>query len=142
MKHVLWIFAGCWLALSPAAQAQNRTVTGTVAAADDGQPIAGANVSVKGTNTGTTTDGSGSYRLAVPDGATLIFSFVGTLTQEIAVGNQTVIHVRLQVDTRQLEEVVVTALGIQKAAKGLGFSQNSLKTKNSRWPGPPTWSTR
>jgi TonB-linked SusC/RagA family outer membrane protein len=129
MKQFLWIFAGCWLSLSPSAQAQNRTVTGTVAAADDGQPIAGANVSVKGTTTGTTTDGGGTYRLTVPDDATLVFSFVGTLTQEIAVGNQTVINVRLQADTRQLEEVVVTALGIQKAAKGLGFSQNSLKNE-------------
>lgn len=133
MKQFLrTLVVGCCLGV--AAQAQDRVVTGTVSGADDRQPIAGANVTLKNPGAGvapqgTTTDAAGQYRLAVPDGATLVFSFVGTLTQEIAVGSRTVIDMQLKADTRQLEEVVVTALGFQKAAKGLGFSQNSIKNE-------------
>ncbi len=132
MKYLLWTFTA-WLCFTGAAQAQTRVVTGKVTGAEDNQPIAGASVVLKSTGPGgvpqgTTTDAGGAYRLSVPDGVTtLVFSYVGTATQEVAVGNRTVIDVQLRADSRQLEEVVVTALGIQKSAKGLGFSQNSLK---------------
>lgn len=93
--------------------AQDRTVTGKVTAADDGSVLAGVSVSIKGTTRGTTTDATGSYRLSVPDNATLVFSFVGMNRQEAVVGNRSVIDLALQTDASALEEVVVTGYGSQ-----------------------------
>ena len=67
--------------------AQNRTVTGTVTAKEDGLPIPGATVKVKGTNIGTQTNTAGKFTLSVPSGATLVVSFIGYSTQQIPVGN-------------------------------------------------------
>lgn len=94
-------------------QAQN-TVTGTVTSLDEREPLPGVNVIVQGTSTGTTTDLDGTYRLDVPDEATLIFSYVGYLSQEIEVGNRSVINVSLDPDISQLEEIVVVGYGTQK----------------------------
>ncbi|NOY36590.1 MAG: TonB-dependent receptor [Chlorobi bacterium] len=92
--------------------AQERTVTGTVTAADDGSPLPGVTVLLKGTTTGTITGNDGTYSLSVPSsGATLVFSFVGYVTQEIAVGNQATINVTLQQEVKRLSEVVVIGYG-------------------------------
>ncbi len=100
------------LACMQAVYAQERTVTGTVTSATDGTSLPGVNVSVKGTSGGTITDADGRYSIAVPGpNATLVFSFVGTVTQEALVGNQQVINVRLRDDVRQLSEVVVVGYG-------------------------------
>jgi iron complex outermembrane receptor protein len=93
--------------------AQDKTVSGQVTSADDGQGVPGVNVVVVGTSQGTTTDFDGNYSLSVPDGAVLSFSFVGFTTQEIAVGNQSVINVILQSDVTALAEIVVTGYGTQ-----------------------------
>lgn len=107
--------------------AQNRTVTGTVTSAEDGEPLPGANVVVVGTSTGTITGADGSYSLSVPsDGATLEFLFVGMESLTISVGNQTIIDVSMEVSTVGLEEVVVTALGIERSEKSLGFAAQKL----------------
>jgi TonB-linked SusC/RagA family outer membrane protein len=95
------------------AMAQDRTVTGTVTAADDGTPLAGVSVSIKGTTRGTTTGAEGTYRISVPENATLVFSFVGTTRQEALVGNRSVIDIALATDAAALEEVVVTGYGQQ-----------------------------
>ncbi|HEU5291495.1 MAG TPA: SusC/RagA family TonB-linked outer membrane protein [Cyclobacteriaceae bacterium] len=94
-----------------------------------GAPFPGVNIVVKGTSTGITTDADGKYAIDVPDAnSILIFSFVGYATQEIAVGSRSVINVTMTPDVEQLEEVVVTALGIKKDSKKLGYSATSVKT--------------
>lgn len=99
-----------------------ETVKGKVTD-ESGAGLPGVNVVVKGTSTGTTTDISGSYSLnASSASAVLVFSFVGYLSQEIAVGGRSTIDVSLAVDNKSLEEVVVTALGIRRETKALGYS--------------------
>ncbi|PRY39977.1 TonB-linked SusC/RagA family outer membrane protein [Spirosoma oryzae] len=91
------------------------TVTGTIISADDQKPLPGVSVIVNGSTTGTTSLGDGTYKLNVPDGsATLTFSFIGFDSQEIAVGNRSRINVTMRTNSRELSEVVVTALGIKK----------------------------
>jgi TonB-linked SusC/RagA family outer membrane protein len=96
-----------------------------------GEGIPGVTVMLKGTSIGTTTDIDGKYRLSVPDGTsggTLVFSFVGYITQEVALGNQTVLDVQMEEDTQQLEEVVVVGYGEQKKATITG-SVSTLEGK-------------
>ncbi|WP_215223283.1 SusC/RagA family TonB-linked outer membrane protein [Echinicola shivajiensis] len=93
---------------------------------ENGEPLPGATVSIEGTSTGTITDIDGYYSLEVPEGAKLIFSFTGFKAQEIVVGNQTEINVTLSSDIL-LEQVVVTALGIEKSKRDLGYSVTEVK---------------
>lgn len=94
---------------------QGRVVTGTVTEADTGDPIPGANVVVKGTSSGSVTDIDGKYSVNIPDdGAVLAFSFVGFVTEEIEVGNQSVINIALVSDVTALSEIVVTGYGTQE----------------------------
>jgi TonB-linked SusC/RagA family outer membrane protein len=103
-------------------------VKGTVTDAKDGTPLPGVSVVVKGTLTGTVTDINGKYQLTVPAGYNdLIFSFVGMLTKELKVDNRSMIDVGLEDDVVGLEEVVVTALGISREKKSLGYSVQDLK---------------
>jgi iron complex outermembrane receptor protein len=96
------------------AMAQDATVSGKVTASDDGSPIPGVNVLVKGTNNGTVTDTDGNYRISVPSGSTLVFSFVGYTTSEQVVGaNQSSLNVSLESDVTSLSEVVVVGYGSQ-----------------------------
>ncbi|MBC7923734.1 MAG: TonB-dependent receptor [Ferruginibacter sp.] len=95
-------------------KAQNA-VTGTVTSATDNSGLPGISVLVKGTSTGTSTDPDGKYRLVnVPDNATLVFSFIGFLPQEIPVGNRTTIDVALAEDVQKLSEIVVVGYGTAK----------------------------
>ncbi len=100
------------LAGSTGLWAQTRTISGRVVSSDDGSPVPGANVLEKGTNNGTVTDPDGRFSLQVSSsGATLVISFVGYSTQEVAVGNQSTIEVTLQVDVTALNEIVVIGYG-------------------------------
>ena len=102
--------------------AQERVVSGKVTGLDDGLAIPGVNVVLRGTTTGTVTDSDGNYRLSVPSsGGTLVFSFIGMQTQEIAVGDQTILDIQMASDVSQLGEVLVTAAGIQREVKSLGY---------------------
>ncbi|NJO90946.1 MAG: TonB-dependent receptor plug domain-containing protein [Chloroflexia bacterium] len=98
-------------------------ITGTVSDAD-GAPVPGANVIAKGTpGVGTITDQNGIYSLSVPNEATsLIFSFVGLETKEVEIAGQTVINVSLKSEDQGIDEVVVTALGITREKKALGYA--------------------
>ena len=119
-----------WVVLLAATQiyGQERTVTGTVTAEEDGSPLPGVNVVVKGTTSGTVTDVAGRYSVAVPpEGGTLIFSFIGLITQEVEIGDRTTIDVRMTEDIRQLGEVVVTALGVERESRTLGYSVEKLE---------------
>ncbi|MDC6384721.1 TonB-dependent receptor [Flagellimonas taeanensis] len=94
----------------------NITVSGTVMD-DQGQPLPGASVILKGTTTGIQTDFDGNYSLDnVPDNGTLVFSYIGFATQEVPIGNRTTIDVTLQEDTQSLDEVVVVGYGTQRKA--------------------------
>lgn len=104
-----------------------RVVTGSVTAEDDGSPVPGVNVIVKGTAIGTVTDIEGRYQVSVPDNnSVLVFSFIGLATEEVTVGTQTVIDMVMTADIRQLTEVVITALGIEKDRASLGYSVQSV----------------
>jgi TonB-linked SusC/RagA family outer membrane protein len=87
-----------------------KNITGTVTDVYD-QPVIGANVSVKGTTNGTMTDANGTYRLSVNENDVLVFSFVGYVTQEVTVTNQTTVSVKLLEDFQSMEEVVVVGYG-------------------------------
>jgi hypothetical protein len=75
-------------------------------------PIPGVNVLLKGSSVGTVTDIEGNYQIAVPDdGSVLVFSFIGLVTEEVLVGNQSTINMIMSADLQQLEEIIVTAYG-------------------------------
>ncbi|HCZ37159.1 MAG TPA: SusC/RagA family TonB-linked outer membrane protein [Cytophagales bacterium] len=96
---------------------------------ENGSDFPGVNVVIKGTTNGTVTSTDGTYILDVASGATtLVFSFVGYATQEVAINGQTNINISLAPDVRSLDEIVVTALGVQKESKKLGYSATAVKT--------------
>jgi TonB-linked SusC/RagA family outer membrane protein len=109
--------------------AQERTISGTVTAAEDGSALPGVNVVLKGTSNGTVTDTDGSYKLNVPsEGGTLVFSFIGLQGQEIVIGDQTVINANLSSDVQQLTEVIVTAQGVEREQKALGYATTTISS--------------
>ncbi|MFD2936862.1 SusC/RagA family TonB-linked outer membrane protein [Spirosoma flavum] len=100
---------------------QDRTITGRVLSSDDNSALPGVNVAVKGSTRGTTTDASGRYQIAIPDGqAILVFSSVGFISQEITAGNRSSIDVTILADTRALNEVVVVGYGTQRKSQLTG----------------------
>lgn len=126
MKKLLLVL-GLALFMSSAMWAQ-RTITGTVTD-QDGEPLIGASVLVVGTSTGTLTEIDGTYQLNVPDGSdvSLQFSYTGFATQEVSVGISNVVDVVMEAGA-VLDEVVVTALGIEKEARTLGYSVDELNS--------------
>nr|WP_183979485.1 SusC/RagA family TonB-linked outer membrane protein [Runella defluvii] len=98
------------------------TVQGKIIDVENNTPLPGVSIVIKGTNKGTNTDAQGKYRLSVPANASLVFSFVGYTPQEVSVGNRTVIDLSMAQDFRQLNEIVVTALGIKKDVRRTGVS--------------------
>jgi TonB-linked SusC/RagA family outer membrane protein len=105
------------------AWAQERTISGRVTSSEDGSPLPGVNVILKGTSTGTATDADGRYTLSVPaSGGMLVFSFIGLESKEIVIGDRAVIDISLALDVTQLSEVVVTAIGIEADKRTLGYS--------------------
>lgn len=104
-----------------------KTVSGTVTNNDDGSAIPGVSILIKGTQTGTVTDLDGKYSIKVPnDASILVFSFVGKETQEVTVGSQTSINVALKTTAIELEGTVITALGISREKKSLGYSTQKI----------------
>ena len=135
-KVLKLLFVFCLFAFQNA-QAQT-TVTGVVTDGNGGIPLAGANVIEKGTSNGVSTDFDGNYSIQVSSqSATLVISYVGYVTQEIVVNNQTTINVSLAEDASQLDEVVVTALGIKKEAKALGYSVAKVDSERILASGTP-----
>lgn len=109
------------------AWAQERVITGRVSSSEDGSALPGVNVVVKGTTTGSVTDADGKYSLSVPSsGGSLVFSFIGLKTTEIAIGERTIVDVQLGLDVTQLSEIVVTAGAIQQEKRALGYSVSSV----------------
>lgn len=124
MKN-LFTLAFLWL-LGFSAWSQHA-VTGTVTAREDGSPLPGVNIMIKGTTTGTITDFDGNYTITVEPEKALIFSFVGYHNQEILVGDKLLVNVQMESSSIGLDEMVVTALGIKKNQKSLSYSAQQLK---------------
>jgi TonB-linked SusC/RagA family outer membrane protein len=122
MKKRILLAIGLCLVVLCQVFAQNRTVTGMVTDKQDGGPMPGVTVKVKGTQTGTITDGAGKYALTVPQNATLVFSFLGYISAELPVPASGVLNAGLFADTRALSEVVVTSQGIRREKRTLGYS--------------------
>lgn len=108
--------------------AYSQTVTGTVTD-DNKQPVAGATVQVKNTSRATVTNTSGRFEINATGSDVIVFSFVGLTTQEIPVSNRNILNISLTTGTQNLNEVVVTALGITKEARRLGYSATNVKSE-------------
>ena len=113
------------LAFSFFTTVQAQTVSGTVSD-ENGKSLQGVSVTVKGATAGTTTDVAGKYSITASSTATLVFSYVGYTTTEVAVSGRTVVNFSMIVDTRSMSEVVVTALGITKQSRSLGYSTTNV----------------
>jgi TonB-linked SusC/RagA family outer membrane protein len=133
-KFLQFLFAFFFVAAI--AHAQERVITGRVTAAEDGQGLPGVNVVVKGSTNGTVTDADGKYRLSVSGGASLVFSFIGMQTQEVPVGERTIVDVALALDVQQLSEVVVTGTGVAVEKRKLAISVESVSA--DKLPAAPT----
>ena len=110
-------------------QKDTKTITGTVTD-KNGDPIIGASVIEKGTKSGTITDVKGNFSLALQENSVLQISSIGYLTFKTPVGNKNVMNIQLEEDTKILDEVVVTALGIKREEKALGYSVQTVSGEN------------
>ncbi|MEO0572612.1 MAG: TonB-dependent receptor plug domain-containing protein, partial [Bacteroidota bacterium] len=104
---------------------QEKAISGTVTDSD-GLPLPGVNIVVEGTSNGTQTDFDGNYTITASEGQTLLFSYIGQRDVRIAVGAGSTINVQMEEDAQALEEVVVTAQGIKREKKALGYAVTSV----------------
>jgi len=123
LLFVLFVFTGV-----TALFAQTKVITGTVTSAVEGEgAIPGVTVQVKGTTVGTVTDANGKYTLSVPQNATtLVFTYIGMKKQEVEIAGRTEVNAVMESDILGLDEVVVTALGISREKKALGYAVQDL----------------
>ncbi len=110
------------------AVAQNQRVTGTVVDSD-GNAVVGATAVVKGTNTAAVTDLDGKYEINAPADAVLVFSYVGMTPIEVSVGGKSVVNVIMAGDATEIDDVVVTALGMTRQQKNLGYASSTVKAE-------------
>src|SRR5690606_23327926 len=106
-----------------------QTITGTVSDTS-GTPLPGVSIVLNGTNRGTTTDFDGNYSISADAGQVLIYSYLGMITKEVTVGAGTTLNVVLEEDSTQLDEVVVTALGITRDKRSLGYATQEVEGEN------------
>lgn len=125
LKPIAWLWL---LFLQNLAIAQNVTVTGRVTG-HLSEDLPGVNVLLSGTNTGTVTDVNGKYSISVPLGGSLVFSYIGYVTQTIPVNSRSVVDVKMDQEEKNLSEVVVTALGIKREAKTLGYATATVNAE-------------
>ncbi len=126
-KTVALIFILCLIV--QITMAQNRSVSGIVRDRSTNEPIPGATVLEKGTTNGTVTSIDGEFKLSVKSGSVLLFTFIGMKPVEVKVGDSSVIEVALESSTEQVDEVVITAMGIKKEKKALGYSVQDIKSE-------------
>ncbi|WP_202911982.1 SusC/RagA family TonB-linked outer membrane protein [Arenibacter aquaticus] len=109
------------------AQSVQHTVTGNITSSEDGMPLPGVSIVLQGTSQGVTSDFDGNYSINVPNGnGTLVFSYLGFESQQLAVNGRTSINVSMEPGAEALDEVVVTALGIKREDKSLGYSVENV----------------
>lgn len=121
MKKTLLVSIFLWLTALVPLLAQDRAISGKVTT-EDGSTLPGVNIAIKGTTKGTTTDADGGFKLSVAPSGVLVVSSVGYTTQEVRVGNRSVVNISLQSNTSQLDEVIVTTFGTAKKASFTGSS--------------------
>jgi TonB-linked SusC/RagA family outer membrane protein len=126
MKKTLYFMLLLAVGTFMSSVAMAQKISGKVTAGKDGSTLPGVSVQVKGINAGTSTNADGSYSVNANAGATLVFSYIGFSTKEVKVGTQTIVDVTLDEDVSSLDEVVVTALGIKKEAKKLGYATTTI----------------
>ncbi|VBB48056.1 SusC/RagA family TonB-linked outer membrane protein [uncultured Paludibacter sp.] len=114
--------------LSTALLFSQKTIIGVVTSSEDNSPLIGVSVTVKGTTRGVLTNIDGNYSISASSNEKLVFSYIGMQPQEISIGNQSVINVVLTPDSKVLEEVVVTAMGIKTEKKKLNFAVQSVNS--------------
>ena len=125
-KQLLTFILGMFFLVAQAI-AQQKVVTGKVTSAEDGLPLPGVSVKVKGASVATSTSPDGRYSIKAEQGQTLVFSFIGTTTQERTVGVSSTIDVALKSSSNALEEVVVTGYGGDRDKRTLGYSAPTVK---------------
>jgi TonB-linked SusC/RagA family outer membrane protein len=121
MKKNLTLLFSVMLLFQSFLFAQNITVTGKVTGPEN-ENLSGINVTVRGTTRGTVTNESGNFSISAPRNSTLVFSSVGFAEQTVNIGSRNVVDVKMTGDAKNLEDVVVTALGIRKESKRLGYA--------------------
>ena len=127
-KRLFMFLAGLFLSIGMAvAQTQ---VTGTVVSGEDGEPIVGASVKVSGTKTGTITDVDGKFTLNVPEGTKLVVTYLGMHPKTVNASVSGAMKIKLDPDNKVLDEVVVTAMGITREKKALGYASQVLDAKD------------
>ena len=127
-KRLFMFLAGLFLSIGMAvAQTQ---VTGIVVSGEDGEPIVGASVKVSGTKTGTITDVDGKFALNVPEGTKLVVTYLGMLPKTVNASVSGAMKIKLDPDNKVLDEVVVTAMGITREKKALGYASQVLDAKD------------
>ncbi|MEO6837458.1 MAG: carboxypeptidase-like regulatory domain-containing protein, partial [Ginsengibacter sp.] len=136
MRKFLAFFAVLMLS-GVLAIAQEHSVKGHVTG-PDGNPVPGITVQVKGTNTATATNSNGQFTLTTSPDATLLFTGVGFEEQSIKIGNRTNIDVDLASSSKRLNEVVVTALGIKRQARALGYGTQTVNNSELTLSKPVT----
>src|SRR4051812_29795578 len=132
MRKLQNLFLVPLVLISIIVNAQTRTIKGKVVSAQNNQPVSGASVQIKGTQTGTTTSNDGSFSLmALRDNVTLVISYIGYATVEKAVeANASEITITLTEINSELNAVVVTALGVTKNKRTLNYSTQTVETKD------------
>ncbi|MNK19609.1 TonB-dependent Receptor Plug Domain protein [compost metagenome] len=119
------------LFVATSAIAQNRTITGTVTSKEDGLPIPGVSVKVRGTNVGVSTGANGKFSLSVPSNATALeFSSIGFGTQTINIGSSNNVNASLTTDSKLLSEIVVTGVGVATDKRKTAIAIESVSSKN------------
>ena len=128
MKSILLLFFVLF-STSYYASAQNRNISGVVSDTK-GETLPGVSVKVKGSSIGTSTDLDGKYSLSVPANSTLVIAYIGYVTKEVAVNDQSQINITLESSSTALSEVVVTALGIERETKTLTYTVQTVSTES------------
>src|SRR5690554_16006 len=128
-KLLLFLFAGIFL-MSPDLMAQQRTISGQVIDAASRSPLSGVTIEIKGSRVATQTNDQGQYNISAESGAVLVFRSVGYGTEERTVGSQSTINVELSMTTSDIDEVVVTAFGIERQARSLGYTAQKVSAED------------
>ncbi len=138
MKKSMWILAALLMFSVGFRVPEGRTITGKVTATSDGSALPGVNVVIKGSSKGTTTDVSGNYSITIPSqNGTLVFSFIGYVSQEVKVGTSDILNVVLNEDTNSLSEVVVIGYATQTRRDVTGSVATVKSRKEKRAAGAP-----
>ncbi len=127
-KKCIWLCTLCFLGISVAFSQQEKTISGLVTDQDN-IPLPGVNILVKGTTTGTQSDFDGNYLINASEGDVLVYSYLGQKTTERTVSASNTINVQLELDTEELQEVVVTAFGIERNSRDLGYAVSKVESE-------------